>query len=79
MDETEVDFAAIGNEGPEYYQVALSTLDPAVLARELKPLQQIRDQYPKYLLTLDELEREASYNGIRKVNALDWLLGQNAE
>lgn len=74
MDQTEVDFVALGNEGPQYYQVALSTLDPMVLERELKPLQQIQDQYPKFLLTLDELESEASYNGIRKMNALKWLL-----
>ena len=74
MDDTEVDFVAFGENGPEYYQVALTTLDPAVLARELAPLQQIKDQYPKYLLTLDELNPEADYDGIRKQNALQWLL-----
>jgi len=76
MDDTEVDFVAMENNQPAYYQVALTTLDSAVLARELKPLQQIKDYYPKYLLTLDELEPEADYNGIQKHNALQWLLGK---
>lgn len=33
----------------------------------------IKDHYPKYLLTMD-LDPETSYNGIRKINVLDWLL-----
>ena len=33
----------------------------------------IKNHYPKYLLTMD-LEPETSYNGIRKINVLDWLL-----
>lgn len=76
MDNTEVDFVTDGKDGLAYYQVALTTLDPAVLMRELKPLQEIKDQYPKYLLTLDELEPTADYDGVRKRNAIDWLLSK---
>lgn len=70
----EVDFVAETPDGIAYFQVCLSTLDPQVLERELKPLQSIPDQYPKFLLTLDEITPEANYGGIRKQNALEWML-----
>ena len=61
---------------PAYYQVAQTTLDEQVLARELAPLRQIRDNYPKYLLTLDEAFGEMNYDGIEKKNVLKWMLGE---
>lgn len=71
----EVDFVAINpKQEVKYYQVALSTLDEAVLKRELRSLEQINDHFPKYLLTMDEINRTANYNGIQKLNLLDWLL-----
>jgi len=57
-----------------YYQVALSVRDEATLARELRPLQMIRDHYPKVILTMDD-DPEMHYDGIRRINARDWLLG----
>ena len=72
----EIDFVAVKDNQLEYYQVSESTLDSQVLERELKPLQSIHDQYPKYLLTLDEINGRADYNGIRKQNVLEWLLGR---
>ena len=69
----EVDFVAMQNGTPRYYQVSQTTLDEAVLKRELAPLRQIRDNYPKYLLTLDEVFGEADYEGIQKLNVLKWL------
>ena len=71
----EIDFVVERSGTREYYQVAESTLLPEVLERELKPLRAIPDQYPKYLLTLDEIPSEADYNGIKKKNVLRWLLG----
>lgn len=74
-DRTEVDFVAVDKQGGrQYIQVSLSTLDETTLARELHPLEKINDNYPKIILTLDTIERTASYNGIQKMNALDWLL-----
>lgn len=71
----EVDFVALNvkNEA-RYFQVALTTLDEKVLERELRPLKQIHDSYPKYLLTMDTLNKNANYDGIQKMNILDWLL-----
>jgi len=70
----EVDFIATNERGVEYYQAALTVRDENTLARELKPLDGISDHNPKYLLTLDD-DPAASHNGIRQINALDWLLG----
>ena len=61
--------------GCRYYQVAATVREQTTLQRELAPLQKVRDHYPKLLLTLDE-DPEADYDGIRRVNALDWLLGE---
>lgn len=68
----EVDFIAKKNKTTEYYQVALTTLDKNILDREFKPLEKIRDNYPKFLLTLDPGVGESG--GIRRINVLDWLL-----
>ncbi|MGV2876056.1 ATP-binding protein [Macrococcus capreoli] len=71
----EVDFVAIdADNNISYYQVALTTLDEGTLKRELRALESIDDQYPKYLLTLDQFNKTANYNGIMKLNAIDWLL-----
>ena len=77
IDDLEVDFVARGEKGPEYIQVAASVRDEKTLARELASLQLIRDNYPKVILTLDE-DPEADYQGIRRINALDWLIGKAA-
>lgn len=73
VDDLEIDFVAEDREGLKYYQVALSLRDKKVLERELKSLEKTGDHYPKYLLTLD-MDLEADYNGITKINVVDWLL-----
>lgn len=73
VDDLEVDFVAIDQRGLEYYQVAATVRDESTLKRELASLQRIDDQYPKYILTLDE-DPDADYAGIRRTNALRWLL-----
>ena len=49
-------------------------LDPNTLNRELAPLEAINDQYPKFLLTLDELNKNANYDGLQQRNVLERLL-----
>ncbi|MCM1172535.1 MAG: ATP-binding protein [Clostridium sp.] len=75
VDELEVDFVVMDGKRTVYYQVAASVRDEKTLKRELAPLQKITDHYPKFILTLDE-DPEADYEGIRRINALDWLLGK---
>lgn len=71
--DAEVDFIAIGAEGEEYYQVSQTVLEEQTLKRELSPLDAIKDHNPKYLLTMDYTPM-TSYNGIKQINVLDWLL-----
>ena len=76
----EVDFVCLDhNANPTYYQVALQTIDENVLDRELRSLEAIKDNRPKYLLTLDTHEKEADYDGIKKLNAYDWLMIESSE
>ena len=74
VESEEVDFVAMNNKGTIYYQVAATVREESTLARELRPLQKITDHYPKYILTLDE-DPDADYDGIRRMNALQFLLG----
>ncbi|MCA6084992.1 ATP-binding protein [Candidatus Endomicrobiellum agilis] len=70
----EIDFVALKNGKVEYYQAAQSIIEQSALKRELTPLNAINDHNPKYLITMDYLPA-SSYNGIQRVNALDWLVG----
>ncbi len=69
----EVDFVAMNGDGITYFQVAASVRDENTLKRELTSLQKINDNHPKYVLTLDN-DPVADYDGIKRANALDWLL-----
>lgn len=74
VDDLEVDFVAMDQKRITYIQVAASVRDERTLARELASLQKIADHYPKMILTLDD-DPEADYEGIRRINVLDWLMG----
>jgi predicted AAA+ superfamily ATPase len=70
----EVDFVVIDHDGyTSYYQVAWTTMTDDTLERELASLNAIKDSNPKYLLTID-VDFNPVYNGIRKLNVVDWLL-----
>lgn len=73
MGDAEVDFIALKSGQPTYFQISLSVRDDATLQRELEPLLQISDHYPKYLLTLDP-DPLVLHEGIQQLYALDWLL-----
>lgn len=74
LDDGEIDFVAVDNDDIFYYQVSATTLEEDILRRELAPFKKVGDNYPKYLLTLDDIFGNADYNGIKKKNVLDWLL-----
>jgi predicted AAA+ superfamily ATPase len=71
----EIDFIAVGDEGEEYYQVAYTVIDADghTLERELATLRAAGDHNPKYLLTMDHTP-PTSHEGIKQLNAIDWLL-----
>jgi uncharacterized protein len=69
----EVDFVVRNNEGfTQYYQVSQSVQNPTTLARELAPFESIADHHEKLLITMDY--DTGTYNGIKKINAIDWLM-----
>ena len=70
----EVDFVAMRGSEVEYFQVSATTIDDATLARELRPLRRLDDNYPKTLLTLDDVFSTMDYSGVKKRNVIDWLL-----
>ena len=74
FDKNEIDFVVINSNEIEYYQVALTVLDENTLKRELDVFKNIKDNYPKYLITLDDVMVNTDYDGIKVVNALEWLL-----
>ena len=76
FDKNEIDFVVINSNEIEYYQVALTILDKNTLKRELNAFKNIKDNYPKYLITLDDVMVNTDYDGIKVVNALEWLLGE---
>jgi predicted AAA+ superfamily ATPase len=73
----EVDFVVTDHNGyTSYYQVSWTTENPETLERELASLKAINDSNPKYLLTTD-IDFNPVYDGIRKINVVDWLLQNN--
>lgn len=70
----EIDFVVKNNNGTKYIQVSLSVRDENTLKRELESLKTINDNYPKYIITLDY--DSANYEGIKQINAIDFLLGR---
>lgn len=72
--DTEIDFVAGKGNELCYIQVSNTVLDENTLRRELAPLQKIRDNYPKLLLTLDTIGAGNNYEGIKQLNVIDWLL-----
>ena len=73
IDNQEVDFIATTADDKLYIQVTESMLSEEVRNRELSPLQKIRDNYEKVVLSL-EPGLDTSYDGIKSLNLVDWLL-----
>jgi predicted AAA+ superfamily ATPase len=74
----EVDFVVRNNEGlTQYIQVSQSVNNPLTLERELAPLNKIADHHEKLLITMDY--DTGTYNGIKKINAIDWLLNSEKQ
>jgi predicted AAA+ superfamily ATPase len=72
----EVDFIAQQPGGIlEYYQVSWHILgNEKTIKREYSALEDIKDNYPKYLLTMDN--GAGGQGGIKRQNVLKWLLGE---
>lgn len=69
----ETDFVAEKSGTKAYYQVSATIMDETTRDRELRSLQAIPDNYPKYILTMDRMIYD-DFAGIQIVNILDFLL-----
>jgi predicted AAA+ superfamily ATPase len=72
IDSEEIDFIGVRNNEPIYIQAAYLMHDKATQKREFDSLLKIQDNYPKYVVTMDEVNM--SQNGIKHVNIKDFLL-----
>ena len=75
VDNAEVDFIATKADDKLYVQVTESMTSEDVRRRELAPLQKIKDNYEKIVLSLDP-GMDTSYDGIKSLNLIDWLIDQ---
>lgn len=71
--EYEIDFIAERNGEREYFQVCYLLSSQDVVEREYRPLQQIQDNFPKTILSMDELPA-SNAEGIQRLNLRHWLL-----
>ncbi len=68
----EIDFVAIKNNQISYYQVSYLLLNEETREREFGVYEEIKDNYPKYVLSLDQFD--FSRDGIIHKNIEDFLL-----
>lgn len=68
----EIDFAAVKGKNRLYIQVAYLLADDSVIEREFSPLLSVRDNFPKFVLSMDSVDR--SREGINHRNIADFLL-----
>lgn len=73
INKAEVDFVVEKDQNRSYIQVSQSVAEDSTFQREVRPFHEIQDNYPKFLITLDEWTQDV--DGIRHLNALDFLNG----
>ena len=71
----EVDFVAIKDKKIKYIQVSLYLNSEETINREFGVYKSIQDNYPKYVISLDDVDM--STNGIKHLNVFDFLLNED--
>ena len=72
VDNLEIDFVCTKGNEKLYIQVAYLLASHETVERELSSLEKINDNYPKYVISMDEFDM--SRNGIRHINIIDFLM-----
>ena len=75
IDNKEIDFIATKTNEKKYIQVTETMTSEETRLRELAPLTMVRDNYEKLIITMDK-PIITDVDGIKIVNALDWLLSE---
>ena len=73
IDNMEIDFIATKANEKVYIQVTESMATEEVRKRELKPLEKIKDNHEKIVLSLDAT-LDSDYEGIKSINLVNWLI-----
>lgn len=72
VDNLEVDFVCKKNDETMYIQVSYLLASEDTKEREFSVLENIKDNYPKYVLSMDEFDM--SRNGIKHINLIEFLV-----
>ncbi|MBF1200878.1 MAG: ATP-binding protein [Fusobacterium periodonticum] len=72
VDNLEVDFVCTKGNEKIYVQVAYLLASAETIEREFTSLEKINDNYPKYVISMDEFDM--SRNGIIHINIIDFLM-----
>ena len=75
----EIDFVGLKGDHRLYIQVAYLLPDEQTVQREFGNLLEIPDNYPKYVVTMDEMQCGGNYQGIKQVHLRDFLLAEDKE
>lgn len=75
-DEKEVDFIAELKGDKVYVQVTYKMAEPQTIEREFGAFKSINDNYPKYVVSMDEFWND-SIEGIKHMHIADFLLLKN--
>lgn len=70
----EIDFIAQKSGEKIYVQVAYMLTNEETINREFGNLLEIRDNYPKYVVTMDEMTETTTYEGIKRIHVKDFCL-----
>jgi hypothetical protein len=72
----EIDFVAEKNGTKIYIQSAVQLTDESTIKREFGNLLKINDNYPKYIVTLNDFYMGTNYEGIKQINLSEFLLSK---
>lgn len=75
----EIDFIASKSDHWIYIQVTYMLSDDTTIQREFGNLLEIPDNYPKYVVTMDEMQSGGNYQGIKQISLRDFLLAEDKE
>lgn len=73
----EIDFIATRQNEKLYIQVAYLLESKKTAEREFAPLLEVKDNYPKFVLSMDSKIWGDEYEGIKRMNVIDFLLGDS--
>ncbi|MDD4101421.1 MAG: ATP-binding protein [Kiritimatiellae bacterium] len=75
----EIDFIAMRQGTKLYIQVAYLLESAMTVEREFRPLLEVKDNYPKLVLSMDQKIWGAEYEGVKRMNIVDFLMDADGD